>query len=367
MTTQLTLPQRAAAALGTPKHETELVLLVAEARTIEAVKNKDGREQCHSMAMQLKTARTSIEKAGKMAREDAQAFSKAVIAEQNRLIAIIEPDEQRLLQLRDQWDKEREAEKRAKEEAERQRIAGIQKMIGHLRDYPSMHLHSDAATLKAAIDEFDGWVPHETDYAEFVPTAAEAIAASMEKMRGMLAAVMAREEEAKRVAAEREALEKERAEIAARKAEQERIAAEERAKHEAEMRAQQEALEAQRRQLEMERVKLAEEAASLERARQAALPPEPEPIPPEDIQAVRDFAEPNTFVVQSLPLDEEAAASVRDLFDQADKVTYTPAKPTDKEILDVITDYFSVSKDTAMEWLVEMVIFNTAAEAAGGE
>lgn len=44
-----------------------------------------------------------------------------------------------------------------------------------------------------------------------------------------------------------------------------------------------------------------------------------------------------------------------------------PTKPSDDELLSLIANHYSVSEDTAMEWLVEMVIFNTAAEAAGGE
>ena len=92
MTNELTLPQRAAVALGAAEHEKQLALLVAEAQTITEIKNADGRTQCHATYMTLKNARVAISKTGKVAREDAKAFCDAVIAEERRLISIIEAE-----------------------------------------------------------------------------------------------------------------------------------------------------------------------------------------------------------------------------------------------------------------------------------
>ncbi|MFX8160626.1 hypothetical protein ABTL01_19900, partial [Acinetobacter baumannii] len=75
--------------------------------------------------MTLANARIAISKAGKEARDDATKFSKAVIEEEKRLIAIIEPEEDRLRGLRDAWDAEREREKLANAEAEKRRIATL--------------------------------------------------------------------------------------------------------------------------------------------------------------------------------------------------------------------------------------------------
>ena len=71
--TELTLPQRAAVALGSSEHEIKLHELVKSSSDIIEVKNVDGRDQAHRVGMNLKNARTAITKTGKAAREDAQA------------------------------------------------------------------------------------------------------------------------------------------------------------------------------------------------------------------------------------------------------------------------------------------------------
>jgi hypothetical protein len=101
VSTELTVIERAAKALGSADHEPALVELAKQAADITTIKNADGRAQVHGAYMTLKTRRTDIRKAGKDARDDATKFSKAVIAEEDRLVAIIEPEEQRLQKLRD--------------------------------------------------------------------------------------------------------------------------------------------------------------------------------------------------------------------------------------------------------------------------
>lgn len=115
---QLTVVERAAIALGTPEHEKKLRELVSQSASIVEIKNADARTQCHAAYMVLKNARVEIEKAGKTAREDATAFSKAVIEEQKRLVEITAAEEARLQGLRDVWDEAREVEKREKAEEE---------------------------------------------------------------------------------------------------------------------------------------------------------------------------------------------------------------------------------------------------------
>jgi hypothetical protein len=306
---ELTLPQRAAVALGTAEHEKQLILLVEESKTITAIKNVDARTQCHGAYMRLKNARVTIEKIGKTAREDAQAFSKAVISEEKRLIAITEAEEARLQALRDKWDADREAER----QAERQRVANIQKMIGSLRDYPRMILASDPAVLstalQAAIDEFDGWTPHVDDYAEFVPEAAAVIAESLAAMRAMLTQALAkeaaeaqakadREAEAARLKAEREELARLRSEDAARKAEDERKAAEERAEQQALIAKQQAEFEARRKA----------EIAALEESRRQA---EREAAEQRDKQEAELASQRAEMARQQAERDAEAARQVR--------------------------------------------------------
>ena len=83
-TKELTMPERAAVALGTAEHEKTLIELSKKYADIVEIKNPAGREQTHGAYMMLKNARVSIEKAGKDARDDATKFSKAVIAEVDR-------------------------------------------------------------------------------------------------------------------------------------------------------------------------------------------------------------------------------------------------------------------------------------------
>ena len=149
-TTALTVQDRAAVALGSSKIETELVALASESKAIVAITNQAGREECHAAAMKAKQARVSIERTAKIAREDATAFSKAVIAEGVRLSFLIEPEESRLLALRDAWDEKIAAEKAAKAEAERLAIAAIVKRVDAIKSWP---LSVTEATSESVLDE----------------------------------------------------------------------------------------------------------------------------------------------------------------------------------------------------------------------
>src|SRR5574337_24703 len=121
--TALTVAERAAIAIGAPAYEIALVDLVKESASLVQIKDKSGYQQAHSARMRLKGTRVEIQKRAKDAREDAQAFSKAVIAEEKRLIALVEPEEDRLQGLQDVWDAAREAEKQARIQAEEARVA----------------------------------------------------------------------------------------------------------------------------------------------------------------------------------------------------------------------------------------------------
>lgn len=81
----------------------ELSLLVAESSSVCVTDftDKPLLAFVKEKRILLKKARVSIEKRGKELREEANAFSKAVIAKQNELIAIIEPEEIRLSQIED--------------------------------------------------------------------------------------------------------------------------------------------------------------------------------------------------------------------------------------------------------------------------
>ncbi|CAJ0737798.1 hypothetical protein R16034_00852 [Ralstonia edaphis] len=279
-TTALTLPERAAIALGTAKHEANLLALAKKHADIVEIKNPAGREQCHGAMMTLANARIAISKAGKEARDDATKFSKAVIEEEKRLISIIEPEEDRLRGLRDAWDAEREREKQAKAEAEKCRIAALQERIAEIRGAVAAAATCKPDLVLEHIGDIERMVI-DASFEEFQGQAQLAKDETLDKLREIHAQAVAREEEAARMAAEREELDRLRreeaerqAQAAAARAEEERRLAAERETQEAQLRAEREAHE---RQLASERAeadriareKLAAEEAELRAQREA--------------------------------------------------------------------------------------------------
>ncbi|KGS75401.1 hypothetical protein X947_5375 [Burkholderia pseudomallei MSHR7334] len=227
-TTELTVIERAAIALGTSERETELRALVTKSNDIVEIKNSAGRDQCHAAAMLLRAARTSIRKVGKDARDDATKFSKAVIAEEDRLVALIEPEETRLLGIRDAWDEAHEAEKRAKLEAAQRRVASIREHIDDIRSFAQRAVGAPSASIAMWIEELQELGITLDRFAELTGEAEAVRDATLDKLRELHAAAVTQETEAARLAAEREELERQRAALA----EQQRQEAEARAARE---------------------------------------------------------------------------------------------------------------------------------------
>lgn len=390
--TQLALPERAALALGSAKTEADLVALVKQSADIVAVIDKDGREQCHRMAMNLRTARTTIEGVAKAAREDATKFSKAVIAEENRLLAITADEEARIFKLRDDFDAVLAAEKAEKARIEAERVGAIQDRIQALRELPFTMMHKPSADIETALtglietaiteDLFgDGLyfgiaTAAKSDSVRALQTAHAAAIAQEE-----LAAEVAKQAEANRIAA---AILKEQQETLAREvqaAADERRAAELRAEAEAaatkkaskeaaEKIAEQQAeldlrikrqneLDEQRRKAEQQEV---DEKA--ERERLAALPPEPAPdiapIEKSPCAAVADLpmsiqAPAAGPAMQLSMLD--AAIPHHDHEESADIIAFRLAANT---LLDVL------SADDVINLLAEIIDVRLASEVEAG-
>lgn len=214
--TMLPPAQRAVVALDSSKREVELQALVKVSADIVEVKNGDAREQVHRMAMNLKNARCELERTGKEAREDATAFSKAVIAEEKRLKDITEAEEKRLFALRDGYDAEQARIKREAEEREAARIAAIRAKIDAFQQLPVQLAAADSATLTAKLVELANTTPGADDYAEFTNEAATVIDTVGAALSELLAAAKRREEEARQRAEQQE---QERARLAAAEAE----------------------------------------------------------------------------------------------------------------------------------------------------
>jgi hypothetical protein len=272
----LSLPERAAVALGAAEHEVKLRELVQQSAAIVAVTNKAGREECHSAYMKLKTTRVNIGHKVNEVTEDAKLFTKAVKTEAERLVGIMVAEEDRLQALRDTWDEAEQARKDALIAAERVRVEGIETSIGNIASAPVRHIASDAAKLATAIQFYEIMPIAELEYAEFMAKAEATRADTLEKLRDMHAKALAAEQaaaaaeaarlaEIERIAAERAELAKLRAEAD----ERERVAKAEAARVAAEQAAEAKRLAALAAEQAAELQKLRDAEAARQRAEQA--------------------------------------------------------------------------------------------------
>lgn len=323
MSTQLTLPERAKAALNSAEHEKVLVTLAKSTKDITEIKDVDGRAQVHGAYMVLKTRRGDIRGTGKAARDDATKFSKAIITEEDRLVGLIEPEEKRLQALRDAWDQAREQERREKAQAEQRRKDGIRAKIDEMRAVPLNLMDAPADKIATALDDLEAFEVTADVFAEFVDAAHAARAEVVGKLKGMHEAAVRREEEADRLARDRDELERQRAEHAEilrqqaevrqrEEAERERLAAEAEA-----ARAEQERIDRKRREAEEARAraereaeqrKLDEQRAEIAR-QQAAIDAERQRIA--DEEAARLRAEEAAAAAKRRAAEEAAQAARR--------------------------------------------------------
>lgn len=395
--TALTLPERAALALESSKTEARLRELVASTADLVEVQNKAGRDQIHSAAMTYRDHRVTIEKTGKASRDDATKFSKAVIAEEARLIGIISPEEDRLLALRNAWDEKAEAEKQAKIAAERARVEGIQARIKQFSDLVLQSAGKDSDAIKALIERLTAMPISDAAFEEFIPQATDAKETSLSALevayeaaaaaeQAIEAARIKREEEDRQRAAEAAKLEEQRAEqakiAAAQAAESKRLsdiaaaqaaelaraqkeaddkikaqaAAESaRIQAEADARAAEHAkamaeLNRQRAEFEAQQAaKAAEEQAKADQARADADHEEALLMNAEHDQRQRDLA---AAVNAPAVADALIAESLDDLIASAVADDAPPdVEPTDEEIIEVYLDAFGGKLSQAVERL----------------
>jgi hypothetical protein len=262
--TELSLPERAAVALKSSDTEKQLGDLVKTSASITAITTKAGREECHTALMTLTKARTTIQKVGKAARDDATKFSKAVIAEENRLIGLVNAEELRLQVLRDTWDAKIELEKEEERRKEAARVELIRSRIEGVRRILTRIPGLDAVGIKTKIDELKAIAIDET-FAEFKDEAQQAKAEVMgELVLAHNAAVKSEREAAEKAEADRI----ERENVAKQKAENDKLAAqlkeaqdklaEQQAEIERNQQIERERLDAERIELDRQRAELAE-------------------------------------------------------------------------------------------------------------
>jgi len=221
--TALTVVQSASLALGAAEHEKALIELAQSSTAIVTIKDAVSYRECHGARMGLKNKRILIEGIAEDARKDAREFAKAVIAEEKRLIAIIAPEEQRLQTLQDAHDAKVEAEKQAKIEAERNRVATIQAEIDEIKQLAIGTIGKDSAWIAACMEQLER-DPIDERFAEYKEAAEAAKVQTMNRLNVMHGLVIDAETEAKRIAEERAELERQKA----AQAERERLAEQER-------------------------------------------------------------------------------------------------------------------------------------------
>lgn len=336
--TALTVVARAALALGSDKARTELAELVKKSANITEVKNPAGREECHSAAMALVRARTNIEKIGKAARDDATKFSKAVIAEEKALISITQPEEDRLLGLRNAWDEARAAEKAEAERIERERITKIHERIAAIRAYADAALQ--AKTAQAASELIERLMAESTEgFEEFEEEAASTRGLTLARMAEIRDTKAEEEAERQRLAAERAELARQQAEA---KAQQDKIDADRKVQ-----------ADADRAELERQRKALAEENARInaELERQRA----------EHAAAAARLAEERAELERQKnppPPVVEPEPVVLTLVEK-------PQRPTVVQIVEAIAGHFNVPAPVALSWLIDFQV-DEAIEAFEG-
>lgn len=265
--TELTVAQRAAVALGAAEHEQKLMALAKQSTEITGITNPASYQQVHGTRMALKRARIAIEETGKTAREDAQAFAKAVIAEQRRLIGIIEPEETRLQGIQEAHDAENARKKAEAVRVERERVERIQAAIRDIRNSIIDVAGRGPEPIDEKIREIVGLDISAATCQEFAEQAETARTDTLAKLREMHAAALAQEAEAARLRLERAELERRQAEQDEReRADRERVAAETRQREEQEAE--------RRRQIEEEdrarRARIAQEEREARERREAA-------------------------------------------------------------------------------------------------
>lgn len=294
--------ERAAIVLDSSKAETQLREMLTKTADIADVSDKDSRTLVHNAAMNLKNARVAIEKTGKTARDDANAFSKAVIAEEKRLIAIISPEEDRLLGLRNEYDRKVEEERQERERKERERVANIRSQIDAIKALPLESANDPSQQLHQTIHELTDFAIDD-GFAEFQEEAAAAKWDAIEALKKLWDTAQSREAEAARLLAERERLEAERlAEEARLQAERDKLAAE--------RKAEEDRLQAERAKLEAERAEFEAWKAQQAAQQQAA-------------------AQPAVEEVQAEPVAEQVSEPVQEELPPADPQPEPVAEPDD--------------------------------------
>ena len=366
MTTQITtLPpaERAAVALNFDALKAEVSKQALQYADITAIENKAGRDQVHAAAMTLKGKRVEIQKRAKEVREDAMQFQKAVISKGEELAAIIEPEEKRLIALRDEWDEAREAEKREAAEAEAERKAWHESQVAVIRELAIKAGGLSAKNIGRLIAELSEIKPSEELHAEYMPIIARAKAETLARLEEMAAAARAAEAEQARIKAEQEAeaarMAAEREELAKLRAEAAEKIAAERAEMEAQLRAireQQAEIEHQQQAIKAEQDRQAAEARAAAERKAAAERAEAEAKAAAEREAAQAKADAEAREAAEKLRIEHEIAHAEALRKQAEEAAAARKQrevnvPEADALVSIIAEAYDVSNAAARGWL----------------
>jgi len=177
---------RAYLILSEKHNEQALVELAGKYTDVTEIKDVTDYRLVMRGGIELMKTRTAIEATGKAARDDANKFRKAVISEENRLIAITRPEEDRLRGMRKDYDDEQE---RIAEEArlvEQRRVTDITERIQAIKRQTDGLLGSDSTAIQLRLDAVNTITCNETLFAEFAEQAAEVKAGVVETLNMLL-------------------------------------------------------------------------------------------------------------------------------------------------------------------------------------
>lgn len=330
MTTALALPQRAAVALNSTKCEKDLLELIEKSKDLIEVKDAAGRDQVHRAAMSLTNARVAITNTGKSAREDATAFSKAIIAEEKRLVGLIAGEEDRLFSVRDVWDEKIEKEKQAKLAAERLRISTIRGAIDEVKNIPSKMVGKSLDEVKHCLHSLKNTTYSPDFYQEFIDEIFSVDKTVIDQLTKMIDDLEIAE--AKRIKEQQER-EAEAARLQAERAENERIRkelAEQQAIVEAKAAEHRKAIELEQAKAKAAQDQLNAERAAFEAEKQAKIDAENKAIAAADFKRQQELNAIES--AKQAELDKQKFEAEQSAFIAAMQESITPEKIADKLI-----------------------------------
>lgn len=185
-----------------------------------------GDKEARADRLECVRLRTSLEAKRKELKAPALERSRLIDEEAKRITSAILALEEPIDEQIKAAEAAKEAERQAKAEAERKRVAGLRDRIARIGSVAAATIGRPSAFVQERIDEFEGTEIGD-DFAEFKAEALAVHAATLTTLREMHAAALAQEAEAARLAAERLELERLRREQAEReRVERDRLAAE---------------------------------------------------------------------------------------------------------------------------------------------